>query len=148
MKLIALSTLAIISFSVEAKLPTEIARLTGKMGTFTSIYNGKSVAAETGTDCKIEENEYGEGSVAIDSVSYFTPTADLEGASKSISKGVVTYVTTYNGKRPGGSVCGDYKPLTSYKQTVIVTKNSLTIKQKFTCALFERNEIIETCTIK
>lgn len=149
MKALTLMALTVLTLStVEAKLPAEIAKLSGRLGTFTSIYNGKSVAAETGTDCKIEESQYGEGSVVIDSVSYFTPTAHLDGASRSEKNGEVTYVTTSTGKRPGGSVCGDMIPLTSYKQTVIVTKNSLTIKQKFSCALVDRNEIIETCTVK
>ena len=147
-KITLVCALLVLTANAKAALPKEIAGLTGKLGTFTSIYNGKSVADETGTDCKVEASQYGDSSVVIDSVSYFKPTAHLDGASKSESNGVTTYVTTSSGKRPGGSVCGDYSPLTSYKQSVIVTKKSLTIKQKFTCAVFDRNEIVETCTIK
>lgn len=145
---LSLFLLCFISFSLNAQLPAEIAKMAGKEGVFTSLYNGKNVADESGTNCSIEESQYGEGSVIIESVSYFTPTAHLEGAAKSEKRGQVEYVTTSNGKRPGGSVCGDYSPLTSYTQSVIVSKTSLTIKEKFTCALFDRNEIIATCTLK
>lgn len=149
MKYLAITAIALISLSAQAKLPTEISKLTGKLGTFTSTFNGKNVDSETGTDCKIEVSEYDDNTVIIDSVAYFQPTAHLDGAKKSVSSnGDITYETTFNGKRPGGSVCGDFTPLTSYKQTVIVTKKSVTIKQKFTCALLDRNEIIETCTVK
>lgn len=146
--LLSLLSLSFISFSLNAQLPAEIAKMAGKEGVFTSLYNGKNVADESGTNCSIEESQYGEGSVIIESVSYFTPTAHLEGAARSEKRGQVEYVTTSNGKRPGGSVCGDYSPLTSYTQSVIVSKTSLTIKEKFTCALFDRNEIIATCTLK
>lgn len=134
--------------SAFASLPNEVASLVGKPGVFTSLYNGKSIEGETGSGCKIEEGQYGDSVVVIDSVSYFTPTADLEDAERSEKNGVVTFETTATGKRPGGSVCGDYSPLTSYKQTVIVTKKSVTLKQKFSCAIFDRSEIVETCTVK
>lgn len=137
---------SLISAQAFAKLPSEIDRLASKPGTFTSIYNSKSMP-ESGTNCSIEESAYGEGSVILQSVSYFTPTAHLDGATRSVRNGVVTYVTTDSGKRPGGSACGDYTPLTSYEKSVHVNHNSVTIKQKFRCAIFEKNEIIETCTV-
>lgn len=148
MKTILLTALLAFPALSKAELPSEIQNLAGRLGTFTSIYNGKNIEKETGTDCKIEESRYGSGSVVIDSVTYFTPTAHLEGAKRTEKNGVITYVTASNGKRAGGSICGDFIPLTSYKQSVIVTKNSLTLKQNYSCAFFERHEIIESCTVK
>lgn len=96
----------------------------------------------------MEESEYGEGSVIISADTYFTPTAHLDDADRSVKGDTVVYTTTSNGKRPGGSVCGDMIPLTSYKQTVIVTKSSLSIREKFSCAVLDRNDIVQTCTLK
>lgn len=145
---IALALLTSFAAHASSGLPADINALVGKTGEFTSLYNGKTFEAENGGACSIEESEYGEGVVVIEAATHFKPSADLEGATKATSNGVTTYTTNSNGKRPGGSVCGDFSPLTSYKKTVIVTKNSLTIKQKYTCAIFDRNEIVETCTIK
>jgi hypothetical protein len=140
-------TIIMITVEAHATLPTEIARLQGRMGVFTSIFNGKTDASESGTDCKIEESHYGEGSVEINSAAYFTPTAHLDGAQKTKEKGVTKFITTSSGKRPGGSVCGDYIPLTSYKQTVTVTANALSINEKYTCGFFDKNESIQTCAL-
>lgn len=132
---------------VNAATPPEIAKLLKTSGDFTSLTNGKVFEAENGGPCTIEFNE-DEKVVSIEAGTYFPIKADLEDAKREISAKEVIYTTTDNGKRVGGSVCGDYIPLTSYKKTVIVTKDSLTVKQKYTCAVFDRNEIIEKCTIK
>ncbi len=148
MKALALMTLALLTLStVEAKLPAEIAKLSGRTGSLSVSYNGKTSERDQGSDCKIEESEYSEGSVVIHSTLPMPTTAHLDDAKRSEKNGVVTYVTTSTGKRPGGSVC-DMGPLTSYTKSVIVTKNSVTIKEKFACAIFDRNEILLTCTIK
>lgn len=145
--LAALCTFTLLSAVAEAKLPTEIERLTNRPGLFTSVFNGK-YTHDNGTNCTIEDDEFEVSSVRIKSFSYFLPVAHLVGASRRVSNGVVTYVTTENGKRPGGSVCGDYTPLTSYTKSVIVQNNSLTILQQYSCGFFERNEMVETCTLR
>lgn len=144
----ALCSLVCIATSAHAALPTEMAKLQGRPGTLMSYFNGDVFESESNIDCTIEESEYGEGSVILKAGTYFTPSADLEDAEKKVKGDTVTYTTTSTGKRVGGSVCGDMVPLTSYKQTVIVTKTSLTIREKFTCAIFDRNDIVTTCTLK
>ena len=68
MKNITLITISMLfAANVNAALPKEINALAGKLGTFTSLYNGKSVADETGTDCKVGKSQYGENTVVIDS---------------------------------------------------------------------------------
>ena len=144
---IALALMMTFAVTANAATPTEIKNLINKSGEFTSLYNGKVFEAENGGHCTVSFNE-DEEVVSIDAGTYFAIKADLEGAKREISAKEIVYTTTDNGKRVGGSVCGDYIPLTSYKKSVIITKNSLTVKQKFTCAVFDRNEIVETCTIK
>lgn len=150
MKKIAISLCAVISFAsqVHASLPSEIAKLQGRPGTLVTTMNGKIYEPESNINCTVEESQYGEGSVIIDASTYFTPTAHLDGAERSVKGDTVVYATTSNGKRPGGSVCGDMVPLTSYKQTVTVTKNSISFREKFSCAVVDRNEIVQTCTLK
>lgn len=150
MKKIAIALCAVISIAsqVHAALPTEIAKLQGRSGILVTTSNGKVLDRESNIDCTVEESEYGEGSVIISADTYFTPTAHLDDADRSVKGDTVVYTTTSNGKRPGGSVCGDMIPLTSYKQTVIVTKSSLSIREKFSCAVLDRNDIVQTCTLK
>lgn len=145
---IALCTVISIASQVHAALPTEIAKLQGRPGTLVTTMNGEVYAQESNIPCTVEESEYGEGSVIISAGTYFTPTAHLDDAERSVKGDSVVYTTTSNGKRPGGSVCGDMVPLTSYKQTVTVTKNSISLKEKFSCAVVDRNEIVQTCTVR
>lgn len=144
----ALCSLVCIATSAHAALPSEMADLQGRPGTLVTTMSGKVLERESNIDCTIEESDYGEGSVILSAGTYFTPTAHLDDAKREVKGSTVTYTTTSNGKRVGGSVCGDIAPLTSYKQTVIVTPTSLTIREKFTCAIFDRNDIVTTCTLK
>ena len=150
MKKIVIALCAIVSVAsqVHAALPVEMAELQGRPGTLVTTFNGKIYAQESNIDCTVEESEYGEGSVIISAGTYFTPTAHLDDAERSVKGDTVVYTTTSNGKRPGGSVCGDMIPLTSYKQTVTVTKKSISLREKFSCAVFDRNDIVQTCTLK
>lgn len=137
-----------VSFGAMASLPGEVAVLVGKEGKFTSFYNGKQDNEKQNTPCSIALSEYGEDVVVIKSHSYFTPTADFEGAKRKEKKDQVVYELVASGKRPGGSVCGDIAPLTSYKKSVVLTKDSFSVIQKYSCTFFERHEIVETCQLK
>lgn len=147
-KLSVLCTLLILASNANAALPKEIAKLQGRPGFLVTTQDGKVYENESNIDCTIEESLYGEGSLIIEAGTYFTPTAHLDGAKKEVSGTTVIYTTKSNGKRPGGSVCGDMSPLTSYKQTVTVTAKSLSIREKFSCAIFDRNDVVQTCTLK
>lgn len=145
MKSLTVALIALISLSAQAKVPNEVSKLDGRLGKFTSVYNGKINSSESGTDCKLEIGP--NNTIVIDSVAYFVPTADFDGAIRTEENGEVVYETNYNGKKPGGSVCGTHVQLTSYKQYVIIRKNSVTIKQQYSCA-YSSKEITETCTIR
>ena len=147
-KISILCALLILTSNANAALPKEIAKLQGKPGILVTVQNGKVYDNESNINCTIEESQYGEGSVIIEAGTYFTPTAHLDGAKKEVSGDTVVYTTTSNGKRPGGSACGDMIPLTSYKKTLTVTKNSISIREKFSCAIIDRYDIVQTCTLK
>jgi hypothetical protein len=147
-KISILFSLLVLATNTYAALPKDIAQLQGRAGVLVTTQNGKVVANESNIHCTVEESQYGEGSVIIEASTYFTPTAHLIGASREVSGSIVQYTTASTGKRPGGSVCGDIAPLTSYKQTVTVTPSSLTIREKFACAFFDRNEVVQTCSLK
>ncbi len=136
--------------ALASALPSEITRLMDKDGTFVSLTNGKVVEHEHGTACRIIPHPYGaDDAVWIDSVSYFNPVAYLEGAKRSVlANGTIVYATTSSGRRPGGSVCGDFTPLRSYKQTVEVTKDTVLLRQRIGCGLSRTLEIVEGCKVK
>lgn len=144
----ALCSLICIATSAHATLPAEVEKLQGRPGTLMSSNNGVVFESESNIDCTIGENRWSEGAVVLNAATFFTTTAGLKDASKKVKGDTVIFTTTSNGRRIGGSVCGDMMPLTSYKQTVIVDSNSLTVREKFTCAIFEKNDIVITCTLK
>lgn len=134
--------------SAFAKLPAEITKLMNKPGTFISEYNGKKTD-DHGTNCEITKSPWGdEDSIVIKSVAYFEPGAHLEGAKRKVSGNAVIYELNDTGKRPGGSVCGDYVPLLTYKKWVEVHSDRLLIKQAFRCAFERKTEITEGCIVK
>lgn len=147
---IALCSLVCIATTAHAGLPKEMNHLKGRTGTLITTFSGKVYASESNIECSVTEATYDDGtdSVMIDAASYFPATGFLEGSKKSVKGDSIVYTLNDSGKRPGGSACGDMVPLTSYKKTVEVTKNSLTIREKFTCAVFDRNDYIRTCTLK
>jgi hypothetical protein len=135
-----------ISFSAFAEIPSEIKSLLNRPGSFISIIDGKVKADEQGTNCDLRAED---SSIEITSIAYFTPVAHLDKAKKEIQRdGTVVFTTTYSGRRPGGSVCGDTTPLLSYKQTVEVKGNTLVIREKFRCLLEGSTEIVQGCKIK
>lgn len=138
-------SLSVICSSAFAKVPVEISKLMGKQGTFVSTYNGTDTQHESGTACSIELSPYGDSSIQINSVSYFTPVAHLDGSTRIESGGAVIYQLSDSGKRPGGSACGDYDFISGYKKTLEVYKNGIIIREKFRCSLIEKNEIVQGC---
>ena len=146
----ALCSLVCIATSAHAGLPKEMDHLKNRKGTLITTYSGKVYENESNIECSITEAAYDDGtdSVMIDAGSYFPATGFLEGSKKEVKGETIVYTLNDSGKRPGGSACGDMSPLTSYKKTVTVTKNSLTIREKFTCAIFDRNDYIRTWTLK
>lgn len=147
---IALCSLVCIATTAHAGLPKELNHLKNRKGTLVTTYSGEVYESESNIECSITEATYDDGtdSVMINAASYFPATGFLEGSKKEIKGDSILYTLDDNGKRPGGSACGDAVPLTSYKKTVTATKNSLTIREKFTCAIFDRNDYIRTCTLK
>lgn len=139
--------LSVLSTSAFAGVPSEISSLFGKQGKFVSLYNGKDTQKESGTNCSISISDYGDSSIQINSVSYFTPVAHLEGSKRTETNGAVVYQLSDNGKRPGGSACGDYEMISGYKKTLEVYKDGIIIREKFRCSLIEKNEIVQGCKL-
>lgn len=147
-----MSKLTLIALSLFVFLPNTIfantdalAKLVGKNGTFMSYYNGKIFEAESNLNCSIVlEDEV----LYLEAPTYFKSLAYLEGASIKNQNSRLTITTTENGKRPGGSACGDMGIMSGYKKQVIVEKNTVAIVQSFRCNFLEKNEIVETCTVK
>lgn len=137
------------SMSSFAGVPSEIKKLLNKDGVFISTVNGKTIAQEDGTDCRIVMNPYGgEESISIESVAYFMPVAHMDNAQKEIKDGSIIFTLDDRGQRPGGSAgCGN-TPQLSYKKTVEVRGSKLLIKQKFRCLLERSTEIIQGCNIR
>lgn len=131
-----------------AELPSEVSKFVGKEGQFVSLYNGKETA-ESGGSCKIKIHEFDKNTVSIEAGTYFSITADLEGATRSVAGNkVVVYKLKDHGKRPGGSVCGDFVPLTSYTKTLEVSENVMVVRQKYRCGFFDKNDIMEVCDLR
>jgi len=129
-------------------VPQEISKLMNKLGVFISYVNGNVYKEDDGTPCQVIMNPYGgESSIAIESRAYDLPVAHLDGAKKSVEDNTVYFKTNETGKRPGGSVCGDVTPLTSYSKTVEVSGNKLIIREKMRC-LLSKTEIIQGCLVK
>lgn len=140
----------ILPLIAQSQLPTSIKNLMDKDGVFFSSFNDKVDEDETGTDCRIIQNPYGdEDSITIESVAYFAPVAHLEKAKLIESRaGSETYLLDANGKRPGGSVCGDITPLLSYKKYVDVQDNSLSIRQEYRCLFSSKSIIVQKCSLR
>lgn len=143
----ALLSLALLSSIANASdLPKELQSKIGKTGTLTTTYEGKVYESESNIPCVVTTSEYSDTSIVLDASVYFTPVAHLDEETTVEKNGTKTiYTLNDSGKRPGGSVCGDYGILSSYKKTLEVTNNSVAIREKFTCNLFERNDYLRIC---
>lgn len=131
-----------------AEIPAEIQNLMNKNGTFISKINGKVYTAEDGSSCEIVENPFRKGkSFVIESAAYFQPVVHLDNAQRKVKNGKVIYTLTSSGRRPGGSVCGDMVPLLSYKKTVEIEGNTLSVRQKYICLGEGPTEILQGCRI-
>ena len=137
------------SFASANLLPHEIRSYIGKSGKLISTIDGQAVRGEHGNNCTIELSPYNPDmdSVQITAGTYFTPIAHLEGAKKDRVQGGWIFTTTSDGRRPGGSVCGDMVPLTSYKKTLELQGKTLTIRQVFRC-FFEKTTIVQACVTR
>lgn len=141
-------TSIILSQFSHAAVPGEVEKFLDRDGVFISIHNGKNTA-DNGSHCRVVKNPYGEeSSIVINSIAYFQPVAHFEKSKKSVSEEIVFFELRENGRRPGGSVCGDMIPLLSYKKWVEISKDKFLIKQKYRCALERETLIVEGCQIQ
>lgn len=148
-KALTLFTLALLSVNSFAAVPTEVSKFLDKKGVFISLLDGKPVAGENGTECTVRVSPYGDSSITIDSVAYFTPGAHFKGAVRSQGfDGSVVFELTDSSKRPGGSLACGNDPLLRFKKTVEVNKDTLIIRSKFRCLLSGKAEIVEGCRIQ
>jgi hypothetical protein len=148
MKNFSIGTLIfLISTSTFAEIPADIAKLAGRAGTFTFTSDGENNQGTDGTDCsiEIEKDEENGDSLHIDSEAYFETNVSLKGLKRTEKNGVATYQTN----NATWSICGKY-PLLSYNKTMIVTINSLSVKQVYYCLGdgWSSTTSIETCTLK
>jgi hypothetical protein len=123
-------------------LPDGVRRLLGKQGVFFSTVDGKT-AGDSGGGCTFMLETRSATQIVIESNTGTKAVANFAGAKRTRAAGEV-YLTTYTGKRPGGSVCGDYTPLVSYEKTVSVKINAIEIRQNYRCG-FSKTEIVEAC---
>lgn len=142
---LTLSFLVPTSAALASSLPAEVAKFVGKQGAFVSLYNEEETR-ESGGSCKVTLSA--EGRVSIEAGTYFGIHADLEGAVRSVAgNGVIVYKLTDHGRRPGGSVCGDFVPVTSYKKTLEITDDVILVRQQFRCGFFDKYDIKEVCDL-
>jgi hypothetical protein len=147
-KLLSISTLSLlISSSLFAEVPKDIAALTDREGTYTGSTNGKVNETTRDSACEIviEKDEENSDSLHIDSAEYFETNVSLKDLKRTEKNGVATYETNNSSWK----ICGHAYPLLSYKKTMVVTKNSLTVKQVYYCAFdWSSTTSLETCTVK
>lgn len=131
--------------SINAANLDQLLEKNGKSGTLMSYYNGKVFEAESNLNCaiRIEDNF-----LTIEAPTYFGIVAMLDDAKVQQKNNKLIITTTENGKRPGGSVCGDMGILSGYKKIVEVTNDSVTVIQDYRCNFIEKNNIKEVCTLK
>lgn len=124
-----------LSFEVFAQTPTQLARLDGFKGQF-------EMSPERGT-CQVQIRQ-------INGRDYFQVKTDVEWGTivfqldslKPLSRN--TFLTSSNGKRPGGDFCGDLGGMSGFKEYVQLSGNDLVITQKFRCWL-KSEEIVRYC---
>jgi hypothetical protein len=146
MKAALLSLVIFSSMANASGLPKELQTKIGKTGILTTTYKGEVYEAESNIPCEVTTSEYSDTSIVLESSAYFTPVAHLDEDTTVEKSGNKTiYTLSDSGKRPGGSACGDYGVLGSYKKTLEVTSNSVAVREKFTCNLFERNDYLRIC---
>jgi hypothetical protein len=132
-----------------AEVPQEVEAFIGKSGKYLDFYNGNETR-ESGRSCTVEYSKYDseKTTVVINAPVMFEPNADLQGAKKSIAgNGAIVFKTTEIGRRPGGSQCGDFIPMSGYVKTVEIKNNAIVIRQKFRCGFFEKNDLMSVCDL-
>lgn len=147
MKKTVIALAACCCLSASANVPQEIQDLMEKEGTYISLQNGKATS-EDGGSCKVIMNPYGgESSISIDANAYFAPVAHMDDAARSTRSGETVYELSTSGRRPGGSVCGDWDSLLRYKKLVRVNGKTVTIEQSYRCLFGGKTEIVQGCKI-
>lgn len=133
-------------------LPSEVLPFLNLSGTYIHLHQNTPIANEHGRSCEILLNPYADETVPeiiIESGIEFKPVANFSAAQKKrLEDGTVVYHLQDNGKRPGGSVCGDIGPLIRYSKIVEIRPQILLIRQNIWC-LFDghQTEIIQGCKI-
>lgn len=146
MKAALLSIALLSSMANASNLPKELQSKIGKTGTLTTTNKGEVYEVESNLPCEVAVSENSDSSIVLEASVYFTPVAHLDEETtveRSGNKSI--YTLNDSGKRPGGSACGDYGILSSYKKTLEVTNNSVAIREKFTCNLFEKHDYVRIC---
>lgn len=147
MKKLLIGLTFLVSMSSFANIPQEIKDYMNKDGVFVSNYNGDE-SHDTGGGCKVTMNPYGgDLSISIESNSYSDAVAHLENSTRSEDRNTISYKLAASGERPGGSVCGDWDILLSYKKYLILDGNSLSIEESYRCLTGGRNVLTQICTI-
>jgi hypothetical protein len=104
-----------------------------------------AIKAEDGLECTIEVDD---SSVFIRSAAEFPSSAVVQGAEIAEENyEYIIFKTLENGRRPGGSLCGDFIPMFGFEKIVAVTEDSITIQSDFRC-LLEKVVLFQTCNIQ
>lgn len=134
--------------SLWAGVPVEVKELMHKDGVMSATLDGEQTR-DHGIHCQVVMNPYGgESSISFDSNAYHNPVAHLDGARRYEKFGEVVYLTTSDGKRPGGSVCGDWDQLLKYNKLVRVKSNQVSIEEKYRCLFGGKTEYVVGCNIE
>ncbi len=116
----------------------------GKKGTLTTVFNKEVREYESNIPCEVKI----EGSkVYLDARTYFQNLIYIDDAAVQSTKDTIVVTSSEDGKRPGGSVCGDTSVLSSYKKTMEISNDSVTITEKFRCNLVSSYKQVVTCKI-
>ncbi len=144
MKKLLIGIMALGALSAYANLPQDVQQFVGQEGQLSSVVNGEPSFVD-GENCFIGEDPYGGDSRILFDNSRVESILDFEGADVSRRGNTTTYELTESGKRPGGSVCGDWDKLIHFKKTVTVENNEITVKEVFRCLLDGKTVRVETC---
>ena len=145
MNILFLTILTFSALASASNIPQQIEALNGKSGILLS-----SVVDESGLTCKITTSETSQQArVVIESETYFPIVAYLNNSKLKTTTNGVLILTAENGKRPGGSVCGDADVLLKYEKTVEAQNKILTIREQFRCLsdFGKKTEIVKSCKL-
>ncbi|MGE3610557.1 MAG: hypothetical protein AB7I27_13285 [Bacteriovoracaceae bacterium] len=134
LNLIALTS--ILSLSAHASLEIDIKPYLNKSGT------GHEMGTNIG-ECSLKVED---GAVSFEGTYYTMQYVEVSAQLDSSSNGINTYVSSANGKRPGGDQCGDYGGMFGFKKVLVINSNSKTVSiiNSFRCALdFGKKYVLE-----